>query len=62
MGLGVKILLTGVLFMALSSAIIGFLGSNRDIEISYRVKVVMVLTWYGGLAAMIVGALMSIWM
>ena len=60
--LGAKIILTGALFFALSCVII-LLYNDGVIKISYWAKAILILTcWYGGLAAMIVGALMSIWM
>lgn len=62
MGLSAKIFASGMLFFVLSSAIIGFLGSDRDMEIiSPWVKAVLVLTWFASLAAMIIGVLIAIW-
>ena len=62
MGLGAKILFTGALFFALSCVII-LLYSDSVIKISYWAKAILILTcWYGGLAAMIIGTLIAIWM
>lgn len=60
MGLGVNIFLTGLLFFGLSGAFIYFSDLGNSV-VSLWIKVIMVLTWYASLAAMIIGTLIAIW-
>lgn len=57
MGLGVKILLTGLLFWAISSVLIELIKGLNDESILN----VLVVIWYASAAITIVGALIAIW-
>ena len=57
MGLGAKIILTGLLFWAISSVLIELIKGLNDESILN----VLVVIWYASAAITIVGALIAIW-
>lgn len=57
MGLGAKIILTGLLFWAISSVLIELIKELNDESILN----VLVVIWYASAAITIVGALIAIW-
>ena len=59
MGLGVKILLTGLLFWVISTVLVKILYD--DSYLSKGILNVLQVIWYASAAIMIVGTLIAIW-